>query len=99
MLNEKDGKETVVINEAAVKAFGWDKPIGKTLRMGVNEVCTVKGVIRDIYYNAPVHPVTPAVFFLPESKERGGFHLQIQRGDMERRVAEIERRSIQRKSG
>ena len=29
MLNEKDGKETVVINEAAVKAFGWDKPIGK----------------------------------------------------------------------
>ncbi len=80
MLNEKDGKETVVINEAAVKAFGWDKPIGKTLRMGVNEVCTVKGVIRDIYYNAPVHPVTPAVFFLPESKERGDFIFKFKEG-------------------
>lgn len=80
MLNEKDGKETVVINEAAVKAFGWDKPIGKTLRMGVNEVCTVKGVIRDIYYNVPVHPVTPAVFFLPESKERGDFIFKFKEG-------------------
>ena len=80
MLNEKDGKETVVINEAAVKAFGWDKPIGKKLRMGVNEVCTVKGVIRDIYYNAPVHPVTPAVFFLPESKERGDFIFKFKEG-------------------
>lgn len=39
MLNEKDGK-TVVINETAVReTFGWDKPIGKTLRMGVNGVC------------------------------------------------------------
>ena len=27
MLDEKDGKEAVLINEAAAKAFGWDHPI------------------------------------------------------------------------
>ena len=31
MLDEKDGKNMVVINEAAVKAFGWTQPVGKKI--------------------------------------------------------------------
>ncbi len=53
---KKDGKEAVLINEAAAKAFGWDHPIGKKIHL--NEKCIVKGVIKNIYYNAPIHPVT-----------------------------------------
>lgn len=67
MLDEKDGKDAIVINESAAKAFGWNQPIGKKIRMGINEVYTVKGVIKDICYNAPTFPVAPAVFLLPES--------------------------------
>ena len=70
MLDEKDGQGVVVINEAAVKAFGWSQPIGK--KVYLNEVCTVKGVIRDIYYNAPIYPVIPAVFFLPKDNPGNG---------------------------
>ena len=70
MLDEKDGQGVVVINEAAVKAFGWSQPIGKKIYL--NEVCTVKGVIRDIYYNAPIYPVIPAVFFLPKDNPGNG---------------------------
>ena len=31
MLDEKDGKNMVVINEAAVKTFGWTQPVGKKI--------------------------------------------------------------------
>lgn len=31
MLDEKDGKNMVIINEAAVKAFGWAQPVGKKI--------------------------------------------------------------------
>ena len=80
MLDEKDGKGAVVINESAVRAFGWDQPIGKKIRMGIDETCTVKGVIKDICYNAPIHPVAPAVFSLPESKDRGNFIFKFKEG-------------------
>lgn len=80
MLDEKDEKEAVVINESAVKAFGWKEPIGKTINMGNNEVCTVKGVIKDIFYNAPIHPVTPAVFYQPENTGRGHFIFKFKEG-------------------
>ena len=66
MLDEKDGKNMVVINEAAVKAFGWTQPVGKKIdKLGRHYI--VKGVIKNISYNAPIHPVAPAMFFLPDN--------------------------------
>ena len=59
MLDEKDGKNMVVINEAAVKTFGWTQPVGKKIdKLGRHYI--VKGVIKNISYNAPIHP---AMFF------------------------------------
>lgn len=52
----------VVINEAAVKTFGWTQPVGKKIdKLGRHYI--VKGVIKNIPYNAPIHPVAPAMFF------------------------------------
>lgn len=45
---------------SADKGFGWNEPIGKKF----NKEYKVKGVIKDIYYNAPIHPVAPAMFSL-----------------------------------
>ena len=76
---KKDGKGAVVINEAAVKAFGWSEPIGKKIYL--KEVCTVKGVIRDIYYNAPIYPVIPAMFsFAKRSMENGHIIFKLKEG-------------------
>ncbi len=45
--------------------------------------CTVKGVIRDIYYNAPIYQWIPAVFFLPKDNpgngNRGPFFLNLKK--------------------
>ena len=60
-LNDHSPYEQVMINEAAVKAFGWNQPVGKTLKMG-NTTVTVKGVIKDFYYAAPTIPPDPAIF-------------------------------------
>ena len=57
-----DEKNMVVINEAAVKTFGWTQPVGKKIdKLGRHYI--VKGVIKNISYNAPIHPVAPAMFF------------------------------------
>ena len=79
MLDEKDGKDMVVINEAAVKALGWTQPIGKEIgKLGKQYI--VKGVIKNISYNAPIHPVAPAMFHLPDSRDRGGIIFKVKEG-------------------
>lgn len=79
MLDEKDGKDMVVINEAAVKALGWTQPIGKKIgKLGKQYI--VKGVIKNISYNAPIHPVAPAMFHLPDSRDRGGIIFKVKEG-------------------
>lgn len=75
MLSEKDGEEMVVVNEATVKAFGWKNPIGKKIRD-----YTIKGVIKDISYNAPIHPVAPAMFSYSKGEERRHCIFRVQEG-------------------
>ena len=40
----------------------------------------VKGVIKNISYNAPIHPVAPAMFFLPDNTGRGGIIFKVKEG-------------------
>lgn len=75
MLSEKDGEEMIVVNEATVKAFGWENPIGKKILD-----YTIKGVIKDISYNAPIHPVAPAMFSYSKGKERRHCIFRVQEG-------------------
>lgn len=80
MLDEKkDGKDMIVINEAAVKTLGWTQSIGKKIgKLGKQYI--VKGVIKNISYNAPIHPVAPAMFHLPDSRDRGGIIFKVKEG-------------------
>ena len=43
----------------------------RTDRKKVYKEYKVKGVIKDIYYNAPIHPVAPAMFSLQKGRENG----------------------------
>jgi putative ABC transport system permease protein len=61
-----DDDEAIIVNEAAVKKFGWDDPIGKTVRIPANYAAdgqslefrplTVVGVVKD-YHLASLHKV------------------------------------------
>ena len=57
MLTDLDPATSVLLNESAVKAFGWHSPVGK--KFGNR---TVKGVIRNVYNFAPTIEARPATY-------------------------------------
>jgi ABC-type antimicrobial peptide transport system permease subunit len=59
MLSEDEPENNVLINESAVKAFGWEHPIGKTFTKSKYKV---KGVIRNVYKSLPTVPVKPILY-------------------------------------
>ena len=69
MLTDSDPETMVLLNESAVKAFGWREPVGKTF--GNNYVkYTVKGVISNVYSFAPTVEATPISYSSPNEMMR-----------------------------
>lgn len=68
-LSEKSLATDIVINESAVKAFGWEKPIGKLMEMDVDMKFKVIGVVKDLHYVAPTAK-TPAIGFVLTDKQK-----------------------------
>jgi len=62
MITEEDGEKSVLINESAMKAFGWNKDnaIGKNFSSGGK--CNVKGVIKNTYNGIPTVEVSPIYY-------------------------------------
>lgn len=65
-----DATQAVIINEAAVKALGWEEPIAKTFKpiMDTIDKRKVIGVIRDYHYYSLHTKIEPAVYMI--AKER-----------------------------
>ncbi len=63
----------VLVNEAAVRDFGWDDPIGKKIFFAEDDapLGTVIGVVRDFHYRSLVDPVEPVV--LSNNWQRGRY--------------------------
>ncbi len=65
---ERDGdaRTSVLVNEALVEKFGWQAPLGKTLRIGgpSGPKLAVIGVVHNFHFQSLHHPVRPAVMLL-----------------------------------
>jgi putative ABC transport system permease protein len=61
---------SVLLNEAAVRAIGWEKPLGKWLRYpgNGNQRFQVVGVLRDFHLGSVRGPIEPAAIFHRSSK-------------------------------
>ena len=57
MLTDIDPDSLVLINESAVKVFGWSDPVGKHL-----DKFTVKGVIKNVYNFIPTIEAKPVLY-------------------------------------
>jgi ABC-type antimicrobial peptide transport system permease subunit len=68
MLTENDGKNYVLINETAAKAFDWKDPVGQILEgsyLHYNTAktnYTVKGVMKNVYNESPSIPAKPVIY-------------------------------------
>ena len=61
-----DSTQNFIVNEAAVKAFGWNSPqkaLGKPFMMSGRHG-TVVGVVNDFHFNSLQHPVEPLAMLL-----------------------------------
>lgn len=65
----KDQSESIIINEAAAKRFGWKDPIGKTIRnLPNNTNKTVIGVVANFHLRSLHHQIMPLyIDYDPES--------------------------------
>jgi putative ABC transport system permease protein len=65
----------VIINESAVKEFGWTNPINMKIRRagGADEPTgeyTIVGVVKDFHYNSLHSPINSFVYFCYDTRER-----------------------------
>ena len=71
-LYDFDRKNSIIVNQAMVKEFGWDKPLGKTVSIDDSTRLTVIGVMEDFYMWGFFNPVEPSAFRLA-NKENMNF--------------------------
>lgn len=60
-LNLEDSTVAAVLNETAVKAFGWEEPVGSRFYYSGGIAATVVGVVRDFHIQSLHRPITPLV--------------------------------------
>lgn len=83
---QSDYVEAVVVNQAAVRYFGWDNALGKEITSGfvwpdgtTSENRKVIGVVRDFHYTTLVKPIEPMVFY--PMQQAGNYLLAKVRGE------------------
>ena len=76
-LMKSDPEQSVMINQAAVRKYGWQDPVGKRVRFaGSEEDVYVIGVVDDIHINSLHRDYEPIVMLLPE-REGGKLYLRL----------------------
>jgi putative ABC transport system permease protein len=54
-----DGSDAVLVNETAVRRFGWETAVGKAIRRAAADSVTVVGVVRDFHFSSPHRVIRP----------------------------------------
>ena len=62
-LSQGDGARTMMINESAAKALGWDDPIGKEMITWSNDTAKIIGVLKDYNQHSLHLGIEPLQFF------------------------------------
>jgi putative ABC transport system permease protein len=65
---EFSDSSSVILNESAVRYFGFADPIGRTLRYPGSGTYTVIGVVKDFNFTTLYSPITPFALFHASSK-------------------------------
>ena len=79
-----DLTKSFIVNEAAVKAFGWKgNPLGKRIRFGLNPTTgeaardgMVIGVVKDFHFASIHNPIEPFIFIVSQSLN-GNFYIRL----------------------
>jgi putative ABC transport system permease protein len=87
--NDEEG-HAYILNEAAVKAIGWEKPIGKRFGFSEEEMGVVIGVVKDFHF-APLHLDIEPLAISPHSEKNTWLSIKINPCNIPDTLAFIER--------
>jgi putative ABC transport system permease protein len=69
-------RESVIINQAAARQFGWQEPLGRKISFSNDSTVkkfldrTVIGVVEDFHFDSLRSPINPLVMYLGENRNR-----------------------------
>ena len=91
-----DAQTAVVVNESAVRAFGWKDPLAEKIYVpgdSIPQELTVIGVVKDFHYASMHTPIEPLCIF--QSSQRYGVQnlvLRLAPGDVGTQLAALQKR-------
>jgi len=93
--SEKDVKESAIINEAAVRQFGWESGVGKTIKVSGDEVGTweernIIGVIKD-YHMFSLHKAIEPLYIGYSNDDFDRIMIKIKPGDISGTLGKIKK--------
>lgn len=86
----QDTATGIILNETAVRAFGWANPIGQRLQVSDIMEGQVVGVARDFHFNSLHEPMKPLVMFVPRTI-MSNIIVRLRPGDIAGSIASLER--------
>lgn len=89
--SESDFRRSYLVNEAAVKTFGWDEnPLGKKVKyFHGKEDFNVVGVFKDFNFESLHNPINP-LFIVLDPGQGGTFYVKIKNEEMDETLSYIE---------
>lgn len=60
----------IIINEAALRTFGWEEPLGQKLQVNSNINGEIIGVVKDFHFQSLHDPIEPIVIVVPRTHMR-----------------------------
>ena len=67
---------SMIINQATLKYFGWNEPIGKQVYFR-DKIYTIIGVIKDFHYESLYNKIAPMAMILPSDGKRSEKYITI----------------------
>lgn len=87
-----DTSRYVIINETAVKQFGWpDDPIGKELLNGGGRTLRVAGVVKDFHLESMHHEIRPLII-LPSKDWINKISVKVSSGNLSQTISALEKK-------
>ena len=79
----------IILNEAAVRAFGLENPIGQQVELDNLKTGKVVGVVKDFHFHSLHDPIMPLVAFMPDT-EPEYMLVRMLPGDLSTSIAALE---------
>ncbi|MBK7873704.1 MAG: ABC transporter permease [Saprospiraceae bacterium] len=79
----------IILNEAAMKMLGWEKPIGRDIQIGDLKDGQVVGVAKDFHFHSLHDPIMPLAMFVPETIMRH-ILIRVKPGDISSMIASLQ---------